>query len=130
LSGLGRTKDAEKWAKLAARAEKEFDKVGDSLEVLEEIEIPVRRERVEGDFEAERPRRGGERPRRDGERPARDGDRPKREGGERPRRSEGERPKRDGERPRRTDATKKPFRKNDSDQRRTDGRPGKRQGRA
>ncbi len=152
LAGLGRSKDAEKWAKLAARAEKEFDKVGDSLEVLEEIEIPVRRERVEGEEFVERPRRtfdrsGGdrERPRRDGDRPARDGDRPRRDAGrpardgerpardgERPRRTFGssggssDRPRRDGDRPRPAGGAKKPFRKNDGDQRRNDDRPGKR----
>ena len=52
LKDLGRDKDAAKWASLAQRAEREFDKSdGDNLEVLEEIEIPVRRERTEGELE-------------------------------------------------------------------------------
>ncbi len=152
LAGLGRAKDSEKWAELAARAEKAFHKVGDSLEVLEEIEIPVRRERVEGEEFGDRPRRSFERTagatdrtRRDGDRPRRDSDRP-RSDGDRPR-SDGDRPRRDGDRPRNdgdrtggAQARPRPggdgprpdrgaartFRKNDGNQRRNDDRPGKR----
>ena len=119
LADLGRDKEAAKWQKLALRAEKEFDKVSDALEVLEEIAIPVRRERVEGEEEV-RLRRDGDRPRRDGERPrpARDGERPRRDG---------ERPRRDGERPARTgDGGRKPFKKFDGNNRRNDGGSGKR----
>ncbi|MFM6963299.1 MAG: hypothetical protein ACKOWJ_03395 [Micrococcales bacterium] len=103
LAALGRDKDAAKWTTLAQRAAKEFDTLGDNLEVLEEIEIPVRREWVD---EAEWAAR---------ERPARDGER-------------SERPRRDGDRPARpfsaekpTGAPRKPFRKNDGDQRRNNG---------
>ncbi len=56
LDLLGRSAEAKKWNDLAKRAEKEFTpRVGDELELIEEIEIPVRRERLEGEDESRRP---------------------------------------------------------------------------
>ncbi|MEN9714006.1 MAG: hypothetical protein RLZZ164_670 [Actinomycetota bacterium] len=110
LEGLGRKSEAKKWADLAFRAEKEFaPKDAGGFEVVEEIQIPVRRDPSEyerNDENGERPARRA--PREGGERrPFREGGerRAPRDGGERrPFREAGERraPREGGER--------KPFR--------------------
>lgn len=101
LEILGRKADAKRWADLGDRAiaalEGTNEGEDENIVVLEEIEIPVRREWVDQEEWDKRmaAERGGERgPRRT------DGDRaPRREFGERaPRRDFGDRPARDGER--------------------------------
>ncbi|MDE2386197.1 MAG: hypothetical protein KGL77_00660 [Actinomycetales bacterium] len=118
LEILGRKADSKRWAELGNRAiaalEGSNEGEDENMVVLEEIEIPVRREWVDQEEWDKRMavERGGVRgPRRvDGER------HPRRDDGERPpRRDDGERrPVRDGERRPVRDGERRPSREGDS----------------
>jgi tetratricopeptide (TPR) repeat protein len=120
LEALGRKSEAKKWLDLATRAEKEFAPKGDpGFEIVEEIQIPVRRDPSEYERNTEGDKRGDRRPARDGARAPRQGGdrRAPREGGERraPREGGERRAPREGSERRapRDGAERKPYRGSD-----------------